>query len=157
MAWSQPKTNWAASDALSTTDLNRIEENILSRQYVVAGCVGGESSFTTTASSKLIQTVSVRVPDDYRMLIERANWNFEDGSVDGVSVYASSSSIAGVEWSGASSGGDEAPSHTLFTNTSGASVLALVTVSVDKGAGETYTALYPYDGWHFGLSVRPVA
>lgn len=112
MAWATPKTDWATDDAVGTTDLNRIEENIkdlrlngatngrIGRAGLTVPLSGGFGSASVVVSNTSI-TASTKIQLTVIGAVGPATSVF--ATVSAVSVGASFTIFVGVALSGFSS------------------------------------------------------
>ncbi len=133
MAWQTPKTNWAVPDGLTTTDLNRIEENIdylygLASPIEISGNIITYIYVPALNGEFIVQKIPILLPSGKYLNLKRVRAYLEtplklrvktNPLHDGLDIYTSSQSVIDAE-------GDEVNggSFLLYENGNG-SILTL--------------------------------
>lgn len=125
MTWAAPVTTWPSHGGVSTTDMNRIEGNILHRQRIF-GLIGGASGYAITAVPVLMGGPLVTVPVGHSVYLHSVAWCFDD--VD-TRIYVSSFSPT-IKFDTTASSGRSDTTMILYTNDTAATIFSGVSIYV---------------------------
>jgi len=134
--WSSPKTDWAPSDAPSTTDFNRIEGNAIVLRNTREISVSMETD--PLSHPRDLYRTSIRVPDGQTLKLRRFGCHFTNNgsgnatiphvSISGGSVYDPGSAIT-----------ETTPDFDLYVNNSGSDQLKTLLVTTQGGDLDTWS------------------
>ena len=122
-----PKTNWAPSDGIANTDLNRIEENTeaLMDNVVWMSSHLASSAKSVDSSGWDIQSISVLLPVQTKLMLRNLRYYIGNTSGD---LRVKVSDVAGGAYTTPDDAGEVTPLTTLASNTSGVPTLRRILV-----------------------------
>ena len=153
MAWTAPKEDWGATDAVPHTELNKIGENLryLSENINLSGAYMKELALSTGANAA--QAILVTIPDDHTLTLVHWRYYFEHVNLQlEVEAEIDGGASQHIE-TGTLSKEDVVKNQLMYTNTSGSPVDIKLTVSVYKN---TAAQINEIGGWWVHLNIDDV-
>ena len=125
MTWAAPVTTWPSHGGVSTTDMNRIEGNILHRQRIF-GLIGGASGYAISGLPVLMGGPYAILPPGHSVYLHDIAWHFDD--VD-TRIYVTYYSFSPQFDTNVASGRSDVTT-VLYTNDTGATIFSGVSIYV---------------------------
>ena len=119
MAWTTPKTDWAAGEGIASTDLNRIEGKIQwNSAWQLQATLGGTDDWSVAAGTELVMTTVVRqVQASTKLILARVNYVLTAGDDWRVVVAAYDGLTLLNSWTSTNRSDDVSPETTLIDRT----------------------------------------
>lgn len=146
MAWTNPKENWLAADAVANTDLNEIGGNLtyLKEDVWCSYRMGSTPSLGAGVTYYYTQW-GISVPDDYRISLRKISFSGFDSNLEVAATAAdlgaalSSTAIYLLGPTDATATGYAEPAQILGVNISGGAIHAVVSLGFKNTSGSPIT------------------
>ena len=166
MAWTAPKTDWAPTDGIADTDLNRIEGDV---EYLGEHVDALENTFELSAShigssgisigaglDKGLILVKRTLADGKKLILKRASFFLSAVTQFRAHIDANTSFSFLSGYTSAADEGDVEPDTTLYSNSTGSPISIYVSILVTNTDGGSAHTLGSGSGIYARFEIQDV-
>lgn len=145
MSWVAPKTDWASSDVIATTDLIRIEEN----ENILRNTIELSSAFPSVSADRPYNLYNTMISIAAGKTLILRRWRCYAYHLSGA-VLPKVSISGETKYQAVAADTETTPDFDLYVNTAGTTQVKKLVVEVDSGDSGQWT---PGNGWHLTLEI----